>query len=184
MPHKFMYDGITGTTGLAVVIVLIVLVAPSIADNNAYAILINELELEGHMASLQQIDDEVTYLLHGHFETEVEEEEEEDTTAEVESEVTMVRTDGTNYHKMIFEDLKVDVLEEDRIEGKIDVYGEHGDEPRFLVANDASVIVRIYEDTVFTIEIDKNAVHGYFGSDPIYGEIYDIRMPASNGDAE
>jgi hypothetical protein len=52
----------------------LLLAAPSIiVSNDAYAAFIEELELEGPIACLQLIDDELTYLLHGPFEIEVDE---------------------------------------------------------------------------------------------------------------
>jgi hypothetical protein len=52
----------------------LLLVVPSIiVGNDEYAAFIEELELEGRIASLQLIDDELTYLLHGPFDIEVNE---------------------------------------------------------------------------------------------------------------
>jgi hypothetical protein len=74
----------------------------------------------------------------------------------------MVRTDGTNYHTMIFENLQVNTIQEDQINAIIDVHGEHGDEPRFLLVNDTTLTIKILENIVFAIEIDECAVRGIF----------------------
>ena len=88
----------------------------------------------------------------------------------VKSTFTMVGIDGEHYHKMIWKDFKLSTLDGNTLTGTIDVYGKQDDAPAFVVADDAPVTVTILNDAVFTVSMDKEAVRGHFGNNPIYEE--------------
>jgi hypothetical protein len=138
--------------------------------NLAYAETPEKLKLKGHISSIQTYDSGEPFMLSGPFDLKINGEK-----SSVKSTFTMVGIDGEHYHKMILKDFKLSNLDENTVTGTIDVYGKHGDAPAFVLADDAPVTIEILNDVVFTINIDKDAVHGHFGNNPMYGEVIKLK---------
>jgi hypothetical protein len=167
------------STPLIISMILLLAVVPIITMssspaglNNAYASSQPQaLLLSGRIASIQTYDSGEPFMLSGDIRLIAA----SSGISRVTSTFTMVKIDGEDYHKMILKDFKLTDIGHNTIVGTIDVYGKHGDSAPFIVANDAPVTIDILNDVVFAINIDKDAVHGHFGNNPIYGEVLNLR---------
>jgi hypothetical protein len=166
-------------TPVAVSMILLLSLVPIMAMssspaglNNAYASSQPQtLLLRGSIASIQTYSDGEPFMLSGDIKLVAA----PSGFSPVTSTFTMVKINGEDYHKMILKDFRLSHMDQNTIVGTIDVYGKRGESAPFIVGNDAPVTIDILNDVVFAINIDKDAVHGHFGNNLIYGKVLNLR---------